>query len=343
MKVQNKKKTQTWLLILGVYCAPLAHATVPSVFTQQSADWMRSEEGIRIADNVLSWQSPHGSWPKNGDTATKPYDGARKDLRGTFDNGATTGELRFLARAFNASDELRFRDGFLKGLNHILEAQYPTGGWPQYFPPGNGYPRHITFNDNSMIRILEFLQEVCGGTAYDFVGQEKRASIQVAIEKGIQCILDCQIKVNGKLTVWCAQHDAVTFEPRPARSYELESLSGGESAGILRFLMKLDHPSSAVKRAIRSGAEWYAASKVHGIRLEKKPDVGRVTVQDPDAEVLWARFYEIETNRPFFCDRDGIKKYDYNEIGMERRNGYSWYGSYGKDIAETFQSWEQKW
>lgn len=321
---------------------PMLHATVPPEFTRQSADWMRSEEGIRIADNVLSWQSPHGSWPKNGDTATQAYEGLKQDLRGTFDNGATTGELRFLARALDANKEPRFLEGFLKGLDHILSSQYANGGWPQYFPPGGGYPRHITFNDNAMIRILEFLQELLMDSTYEFLDQDQRASIQLAIEKGIQCILDCQIKVNGKLTVWCAQHDSVTLEPRPARSYELESLSGGESAGILQFLMKLDNPNRAVQRAIRSGAKWFAASKVHGIRLEKNPDLGRVAVQDPDADVLWARFYDIETNRPFFCDRDGIKKYDYNEIGMERRNGYSWYGSYGKDIAEAYQSWEKK-
>ena len=47
---------------------------------------------------------------------------------------ATTGELRFLARAFRATNEPRYQQAFLKGLSHILEAQYPNGGWPQYYP-----------------------------------------------------------------------------------------------------------------------------------------------------------------------------------------------------------------
>ena len=34
------------------------------------------------------------------------------------------------------------------------------------------------------------------------------------------------------------------------------------------------------------------------------------TIPCEDCPTLWARFYELETNRPFFCDRDGIKKYD---------------------------------
>ncbi len=107
-----------------------ANATVPSRYAKQSAEWLRSEQGRRIADNVLTWQTPHGSWPKNRDTASVPFEGKSKDIDGTFDNGATTGELRFLARAFRATDEPRYKRAFLKGLDHILEAQYPTGGWP---------------------------------------------------------------------------------------------------------------------------------------------------------------------------------------------------------------------
>ena len=37
---------------------------------------------------------------------------------------------------------------------------------------------------------------------------------------------------------------------------------------------------------------------------------------------MWARFYEIGTNRPIFSDRDGFAKHDLSEIGYERRNGY---------------------
>ncbi len=46
--------------------------------------------------------------------------------------------------------------------------------------------------------------------------------------------------------------------------------------------------------------------------------------------------YEIETNRPFFCDRDGITKYALKEIGSERRNGYGWYGNWGDSLANMY-------
>ena len=342
-KYSIMKPKLTMICVSFLFALPFANAKISSQYTKQSAEWFGSEEGRRIADNVLTWQSPHGSWPKNRDTASKPYEGKKDKLSGTFDNGATTGELRFLARAFRATDEPRYQQAFLKGLDHIFAAQYATGGWPQVYPASGGYKRHITFNDNSMVRILEFLRDVSESSDYAFMESDRRAAAKAAFDKGIQCILDCQIVVNGKRTVWCAQHDEVDLRPRPARSYELESLSGGESAGILRLLMSLDNPSPEIQNAIRAGAAWYESAKITGIRVEKQPEIGRVVVEDPNAPPLWARFYEIETNRPFFCDRDGIPKYRFNDLGSNRRNGYRWYSGWGKDVAEAYERWKQQW
>jgi len=336
------KPKLTMICVSFLLALPIANATVSSRYTKQSDGWFRSEEGRRIADNVLTWQSPHGSWPKNGDTASKPYEGKKDKLKGTFDNGATTGELRFLARAFRTTRESRYEQAFLKGLDNIFAAQYSTGGWPQYYPPSRSYHRHITFNDNSMVRILEFLRDVSESSDYAFVQSDHRTAAKTAFDKGIQCILDCQIVVNGKRKVWCAQHDEVDLRPRPARSYELESLSGAESAAILKLLMSLDNPGPEIKRAIRAGAAWYESVKITGIRIERVPG-DRVVVEDQNASPIWARFYEIKTNRRFFCGRDGVKKYRLSEIEAERRRGYSWYGGWGRDVAEAYDKWKEQW
>ena len=336
-------KPRLTLICISVLLAlSSANATVPSRYAKQSAEWLRSEVGRRIADNVLTWQSLHGSWPKNRDTASVPFEGKSNDLDGTFDNGATTGELRFLARAFLATNEPRYKQAFIKGLDHILESQYPTGGWPQFYPPGRGYHRHITFNDNSMVRILEFLRDVAESSDYAFLEMDRRTTAKAAFDRGIQCILKCQIVVNGKRTVWCAQHDEVDLRPRPARSYELESLSGAESAGILKLLMSLDNPSAEIKSAIQAGAAWYESAKITGIRIERVQG-DRVVVEDPIAAPTWARFYEIKTNRPIFCGRDGVKKYRFSEIEAERRNGYAWYGNWGRDVAKAYDKWKGQW
>jgi pectate lyase len=338
---------KSWCLVglLTAFAGSTASFAAPawSQYAQQPDDWYRSSEGTRITTNILSWQSPHGSWPKNGNTATQPYTGDPQKIQGTFDNGATTDELRFLARVYRVTKDGRSKQAFLKGIDHILAAQYPSGGWPQFYPPSEQYHRHITFNDNSMVRVLEFLREIATSADYAFLDDARRRSAQTSFERGIACILKCQIPVNGKLTVWCAQHDEKDYRPVGGRTYELVSLSGAESADILRFLMSLEKPSPEIIRAVEAGAEWFESARLTGIRVARTNGNDRAVLKDPSAPPLWARFYEIETNRPMFSGRDGVKKYSMAEIERERRNGYAWYGNWGAEVARDFAKWKEKW
>ena len=315
-------------------------------FLKHADAWFSGDEAKQVSVNILSWQSELGGWPKNENT-TRPYAGDRAKLKPTFDNGATTDELRFLARRFQATRDEACRQGFDQGLKYILQAQYPTGGWPQFHPPGTGYHRHITFNDNAMVRLLVFLREVQGDKLYAFVAAADRESARQAFDRGIACILKCQVRVDGQLTTWCAQHDEIDYRPRPARKFELVSLSGNESVGIVRLLMSLEKPSPEVVASVEGAIAWFEKSKLTGIRLEEFRDLkaagcnDRRVVQDPAAPPLWARFYEIGTNRPFFCDRDGIPKYQLSEIGHERRNGYDWFGDWPRTLLEKeYPQWK---
>lgn len=304
-------------------------------------EWYRSPEGLRAITNVLSWQSAQGDWPKNLDTTGKPLAGDPGKLKGTFDNGATTGELRFLARAYRATRDQRLLAAVQQGLDLILKAQYPTGGWPQSYPPDQQYHRHITFNDDAMVRLMRFLRDVATSAEFAFVDEGRRVAAKRSVDRGVQCILKCQIMVNGKPTVWCAQHDEKDYSPRSARSYELISLSGAESSGILELLMSFDDPSPEVVRAVEAGARWFESAKLTGIR-QTKINGDKKIIQDPSAPPLWARFYEIESNRPIFSGRDGVKKYDIAEIEFERRNGYAWYGDWGSRVEKVYADWKRK-
>jgi PelA/Pel-15E family pectate lyase len=207
-----------FILIYGCLCVSMQAAGFSwDRYKNRSNEWFRSEQGQRIANNILRFQGPYGSWPKNIDTAFEQFSEHRDDLEYTFDNGATTGEMRFMARAFNATEKPRYKESFLKGLDLILKVQYPSGGWPQRYPPGNGYHRHITFNDGTMVHLMDLLREIANDSAYDFVDSEKRNAVRKAFDAGIACILKCQIRVDGKLTVWCAQHDEIDYHPRPGR------------------------------------------------------------------------------------------------------------------------------
>jgi len=304
-------------------------------YLEKPDDWYRGREGARVVANVLSYQSDQGSWPKNLDTTAQRYTGDRRLLQGTFDNGATFGELRFLARSFRATQNDHFRDAFQKGLDHVLRAQYPTGGWPQLYPPGKGYQRHITFNDEAMVNILEFFSDVAHSVDFSFVDEARRSAAEQCFVARIECILKCQIKVNGKLTIWCAQHDETTLEPRWGRSFEPPALASAESAGILRLLMSQDNPNPEIKQAVHAGAGWFERSRVAGIRRTDR-NGDKVIVQDREAPPLWSRFSEIGTNRPVFRGRDGVIKYEMANIEAERRNNYAWHGGWGIDVASRY-------
>ena len=328
--------------ILAVTCWAVTLEAAPcDRYTRNSSDWYRGEEGLRIVANILSWQTAQGDWPKSVDTTAQPFSGDVGKPRGTFDNGATTGELRVLAQAFNATKDPRCRQAFSKGLDLILEAQYPTGGWPQFYPPSSRYHRHITFNDGAMVRLMRFLRDVATAPEYAFVDANQRRAAEAAFDRGIQCILKCQIRVDGTLTTWCAQHDELDYSPRPGRPYELVSLGGAASADIVDLLMSIERPSPEVTRAIHAAAKWFETVRLEGIRVSTVDGV-RVVVQDPKARPLWARFYDIQSNRPMFSGRDGVKRYALAEIEPERRNGYAWYGGWGSRVANHYVKWQER-
>ncbi len=329
-----------FIIVMGVASSILA-ATPAEILTKKPDSWFISGEGRDAMNCILSWQSQHGDWPKNIDTTSASYSGDRAKLRGTFDNGATLGELRALARAHLLTGDEHYKAAVLTGFDHVLEAQYSNGGWPQYFPLSKGYHRHITFNDGSMVRIIEFLREAATSDDFAFLDSDRRDAAAKSIDRAIDCILKCQVIVEGKPTVWCAQHDEVTLAPTKARAYELASLSGAESAGILNFLMSLERPNPEVIKAVNNGMEWFRSVRIDGFRYKKSGTETNLTA-DVYARPLWARFYELDTNRPFFCDRDGIVKYDVEQLDPERRGGYTWYGSWGESLANTYAKWPHR-
>lgn len=256
--------------VLGLYCLPAQAKETPLTWQhgllKQKAPWFASEEARALADSVLQHQSSEGGWPKNTDLSRRPAPPAKsaqaeKGKANTFDNEGTTLPLHFLARVVTATGEVKYRTAFDRGLAYTLAAQYPNGGWPQFYPLRKGYYSHITYNDNAMARILDLLRETAAGKEpFSFVNDQQRAQAAAAVAKGIDCILKTQIKQNGDLTAWCAQHDETTLEPAWARAYEPPSLSGCESVGIVRFLMEVEKPTPQVIAAIEGGGGLAAVS-----------------------------------------------------------------------------------
>jgi len=321
---------------------------------RQDTDWYASAEAREAADTLLLYQSPEGAWPKNTNLfkAASPDQLDRIHKGGeanTIDNGATTTPMLFLAKVIGATNETKYETSFYRGLDYLLEAQYPNGGWPQFYPlRKRGYYSHITFNDNAMMSVLSLLKDIAGGTSpYEFVDEERRMKADDAVTRGLDCILKLQIKSNGKPTAWCAQYDPKSLEPAWARSYEPPSLSGSESVGIVRYLMSIDEPSPEVVSSIEGAVEWFRAVPIENVRLERfTRDDGkrdRRLIEDANSPPLWARFYELETNRPLFLNRDSVFHYEYAAVDYERRNGYGYVGDWPASLlSRHYPAWQAK-
>ena len=348
-----------------------------SLSLNRPAAWFATAEARRLADNVISFQTPAGGWSKNmnyadharqpgelfapGNAAPAAVEAANARAGsvdndkpadpswhyvGTFDNNATITQLRFLAAVAAALDEKSaapYRDAVRRGLDYAFAAQFPNGGFPQVYPLEGGYHDTITFNDNALVNVLSFLTEVAEAkNGFAFLAADLRARAAACVQRGVACILACQIVADGRRTVWCQQHDALTLAPASARNYEMPSQSGSESDDVAIFLMALPAPSPAVVASVHAAAAWFKKTELRDVAWRPAPDgSGRTLTKAPGAGPLWARYYEIGSDRPLFGDRDKTIHDDVNEISKERRNGYSWFNAGPERALALYAKWAE--
>jgi PelA/Pel-15E family pectate lyase len=155
----------------------------------------------------------------------------------------------------------------------------------------------------------------------------------------MDCLLSAQTVVNGKRTIWCQQLDAITLQPASARNYEMPSLASSESGTIVLYLMLLPNPDSNTVAAVHAAVRWFKKTRIDGEAFKRSGDDGRKLQPAPGNGPIWARYYEIGTDRPIFGDRDKSIHDDVNELSRERRNGYGWYVDTGNRVLEHYEKW----
>jgi len=296
-------------------------------FDKYLTEWSLS---TNQADIILSYQYDNGGWPKNQSYGSMGSGGSGL---GTIDNGATTTEMTYMAEMYKRTGNTSYRDSARRAMDYLLEMQYSTGGWPQFYPLKGGYADHVTFNDNAMSRVLTVLYHAEKGSApfdTDIFNSSDRAQFRSAIDKGVEYVLRSQWKQGGVLTAWCAQHGATDYLPKPARAYELESISGSESVEIIGFLMTQPQ-TPEIETAVRAALAWYRSPETILEDYTYDKSTTENIVPSP-GDRMWYRFYDLDTNEGFFSDRDGGKYDDIMDISEERREGYSWGGGYGEKI-----------
>ncbi|HLZ54451.1 MAG TPA: pectate lyase, partial [Verrucomicrobiae bacterium] len=365
---QNFLQTEMRDHVVKTPVVPHSGFSARSLPLNQPAAWYGSNEAVRIAGIVVSFQTPAGGWSKNLNLAAQPrapgesfapdnnsrylskndFDALPADhwdYVGTFDNDATVTELRFLAKVIAAGGTGQvksFCGSFLRGLDYIFAAQYPNGGWPQVWPLQGGYHDAITYNDDAMINILNLLREVATGTnEFAFVPGKTRRLSAASLQRGLACILASQIIEGGRRTVWCQQHDALTLQPVSARNYEMPSEVSSESTHIMMFLMAQPHPGPEIIQSVNAAAAWFERAQIRDMAFKFVPGEGRHLVSSPGHGPIWARYYQIGTDRPIFGDRDKTIHDNLTEISNERRNGYAWFNDAPQPALARYAEWKE--
>ena len=308
-----------------------------------------------IAERMLVYQLDNGGWPKQlQDGSVVKYETeidevlmarikATSAKHATIDNSATSREINTLVKAYKTTANKAYLAAAEKGIAYLLKAQYANGGWPQYYPDQSIYRAEITYNDDAMVNVLNIMLNIATqSNDFEVLHKVFSEKAEDAVNRGIACILKTQVKQNGKPTIWAAQYDQNTFEPAKARNFEPASLSTSESVGVVRFLMRIQHPAAAIKISISNAVDWFKQTKITGYRFAELPDGKDKGLIKDSTAVIWARFYDFKTNQPIFGDRDHSIKANVADISFERRNNYAWYGVWPNNLLlKDFPKWQK--
>ena len=268
-------------------------------------------EAARRAGRALVWgQRTVGGWDHRVDVSHLAPDAAepeRRKGRCTLDDNITQGPIDFLMDLDRTLDEPWLEGGVRLGLAYLLEAQFDSGAWPQWYPLRGGYHDYYTFNDNTINDCIRVL--------VDAHRQYGRAECLAGARRGGDFIIASRLA--DPQAGWAQQysHD---MKPAWARAFEPPAVCSAATARNIRTLVDLAVHTRDAKylKPIPAALAWLERSKL-------KADT-------------WARLYELGTNKPIYGDRDRKVHYTLEEISGERRTGYSWQGGYGVASAAAY-------
>jgi hypothetical protein len=233
------------------------------------------------------------------DTATR---GAHKPKRNvtTLDDDTTQAALTFLMhtdRALGFKDEA-IHDAALYALKSLADAQYPNGAWAQRFTgppdpakhpvlaanypedwprtyPEKSYMSYYTFNDNVMADMIELM--FLATAIYD------DSTYADAGRRGGDFMILAQMP--DPQPGWAQQYNT-DMHPAWARKFEPAAITGGESQGVMRTLLRVFELTGERKylEPLPRALAYYRSSELEDGQL--------------------ARFYELKTNTPLYFTKD---------------------------------------
>ena len=300
--------------------------SVPSYETSSKGYGMRYDallEGTldvttSVADLIVALQNEDGGFqvlPDNYEMSQKETGlGSMKDVSSVY-NGATTAELKYLARYITANkpEDSKYQDAFVKGIKYLLTTQRDNGGWSMNPGSGSGFNANIEVGNKAMTEVLTLLSDIAILNNQDYVFARKAMNvdeIKSAVEKGNDFIVKSQISNNNKKSGWATQYDK-SGNVTMGHTYERESVSSYTTKDVIDYLMTIHNPSQDIKDAVESAYSWLKDVKI----ADKEQKVVKDTSMNNGFDVYlvdgsgtWASNYvydkATDSYRPLYSDVD---------------------------------------
>lgn len=300
--------------------------SVPSYETSSKGYGMRYDallEGTldvttSVADLIVALQNEDGGFqvlPDNYEMSQKETGlGSMKDVSSVY-NGATTAELKYLAKYITANkpEDSKYQDAFVKGIKYLLTTQCDNGGWSMNPGSGSGFNANIEVGNKAMTEVLTLLSDIAMLNNQDYVFARKAMNvdeIKSAVEKGNDFIVKSQISNNNKKSGWATQYDK-SGNVTMGHTYERESVSSYTTKDVIDYLMTIHNPSQDIKDAVESAYSWLKDVKI----ADKEQKVVKDTSMNNGFDVYlvdgsgtWASNYvydkATDSYRPLYSDVD---------------------------------------
>lgn len=300
--------------------------SVPSYETSSKGYGMRYDallEGTldvttSVADLIVALQNEDGGFqvlPDNYEMSQKETGlGSMKDVSSVY-NGATTSELKYLAKYITANkpEDSKYQDAFVKGIKYLLTTQRDNGGWSMNPGSGSGFNANIEVGNKAMTEVLTLLSDIAILNNQDYVFARKAMNvdeIKSAVEKGNDFIVKSQISNNNKKSGWATQYDK-SGNVTMGHTYERESVSSYTTKDVIDYLMTIHNPSQDIKDAVESAYSWLEDVKIADKEQEVVKDTSMNNGFDVylvDGSGTWASNYvydkATDSYRPLYSDVD---------------------------------------
>lgn len=271
-----------------------------------------------VADLIVALQNEDGGFqvlPDNYEMSQKETGlGSMKDVSSVY-NGATTSELKYLAKYITANkpEDSKYQDAFVKGIKYLLTTQHNNGGWSMNPGSGSGFNANIEVGNKAMTEVLTLLSDIAILNNQDYVFARKAMNvdeIKSAVEKGNDFIVKSQISNNNKKSGWATQYDK-SGNVTMGHTYERESVSSYTTKDVIDYLMTIHNPSPDIKDAVESAYSWLKDVKIADKEQEVVKDTSMNNGFDVylvDGSGTWASNYvydkATDSYRPLYSDVD---------------------------------------